>query len=111
MVSAVVVVVVTGFHFQVLQFALRKQVGGSQFDVGGVLQVRGVNNLDGFEIFHVLYRDWKEDRAGVAGHRRYTDHSPLRGHTFDGFRVDFSLRVENLNVGDLDGFLRLGLHY
>ena len=105
-----VIIVVPSFNLQIVQFALRQQIRGSQLNVRSVLQIRSINDLDRFEIFHVFYRNRKENGARVASHRSYADHSPLRSHAFNRLRVDLSLRVQDLYVRHFDWFLGLGLH-
>lgn len=85
---------------QVLELALRQQVGGGELDVAGVLQVRRVDDLDRLQILHILDRDWKKDRARVSSHGSDSDDLPLR-RIVHRLGVDLGLRVDDLDVGHL----------
>lgn len=88
-----------------------QEVGGGQLDVRRILKVRSIDYLDGFQVLHVFYGNGEKNRPRVAGHRGHADNASLGSHTLHWFRVNFCLWVQHLYVGDLDGFLRLSLHY
>lgn len=104
-----VIAIVPGVHFEILQFALRQEIRGGDFDVR-VLEVGCVYDLYGFEILHVFEGDREQYGPRVPVHWGDPNDSPLRSDALYRFGVHFRLWVDDLNVRQFERLLWLRLY-